>query len=197
MMKTAAPLFAAAIAALLAGPAFADPVTKTVTIDKPKYEITRTTVRDKEAGTFVRDTEATRKADGATATRHNERARTETGFTASGEATNFAGKTRSYDLTRTRTETGSTSVGSFTRPSGETFTTAGERNRTETGHTSSQSITNAAGAVVYDRDVSVSRANGQVNRSVDVSRAEGFRPPHRAQRPQRNHERRRRWNANH
>jgi hypothetical protein len=189
MMKTATPLFAAAIAALLAGPAFAAPVTKTVTIDKPKYEITRTTVRDKEAGTFVRAADVTRKADGATAERHDERTRTATGFTASGEASNFAGKTRSYDLTRTRTETGATTDGSYTRPDGKTFTVAGERTRTETGHTSSRTITNAAGETVFDRDVSVSRAGGQVTRSVDVTRAQGFHPPRhllpRANRPNR------------
>jgi hypothetical protein len=81
--------------------ALAEPVTRTVTIDTPRYEGTRTTTRDREAGTMVRDTEVTRRSDGATASRHVERQRTENGFTVSGNATAFNGATRSFQVTQT------------------------------------------------------------------------------------------------
>jgi len=87
--------------------ALADPVTRTVTIDTPRLDGTRTTTRDREAGTVVRDTTVTRNADGAVATRHYERQRTETGYTASGTATGFNGATRSFEVTGTRATDGS------------------------------------------------------------------------------------------
>ena len=96
-------LFVPALAAVLAIPAFAEPVTKTVTIDRPNYDGTRTIVRDKDAGTLSRDTQVTRASDGATATREYDRTRTADGFTASGSSTNFKGETRSFERTHTRT----------------------------------------------------------------------------------------------
>ena len=92
------------IGAALCAPAaaLAEPRTRTVTIDTPRFEGSRTVTRDREAGTLVRDAELTRRSDGATATRHYERQRTETGFTASGTATGFNGGTRSFEVTRTR-----------------------------------------------------------------------------------------------
>lgn len=188
-------LLVPALVAILAGPAFAEPVTKTITIDRPNVDGTRTIVRDREAGTLTRDTEVTRASDGATATRHYERARTEDGFTASGSATNFEGQTRSFERTRTRTDTGSATSGSYTTRGGETYDVSGNRTRTDTGFTANQNIKDSTGATVFNRDVTATRADGQVTRSVDVTRAEGFRPPHRPERPERNHERRRRANA--
>jgi hypothetical protein len=166
-----------AFIAALATPALADPVTKTVTIDKPNFEGTRIIVRDKEAGTLSRDSEVTRKSDGAIATRSYDRARTEDGVTASGSGTNFRGQTRSFNLDRSRTETGSVTTGAFTGRGGNTFDIAGSRNRTDTGFTANQSVTNAAGERVYNRDKSVSRSGGQVSRSVNVTRAQGFKGP--------------------
>ena len=183
-------LLVPALAAILAGPAFAEPVTKTVTIDRPNYDGTRTTVIDKDAGTLSRDTQVTRASDGATATRSFDRARTDTGFTASGSSTNFDGKTRSFEQTRTHTDAGSTSSGSYTTRGGETYTTSGNRARTDTGFTANQNIKDSAGTTVYNRDVTATRADGQIARSVDVTRAEGFRPPHRPERPQGGHPRR-------
>jgi hypothetical protein len=190
-------LLVPALAAILAGPVMAEPVTKTVTIDRPNYDGTTTIVRDKDAGTLSRDTQVTRASDGATATREYDRARTADGFTASGSATNFDGETRSFERTRTRTDAGSTTSGSYTTRGGETYTTSGNRTRTDTGFTANQNIKDGTGATVFNRDVTATRADGQVTRSVDVTRAEGFRPPHRPNRPEGNHERRRRWNANH
>jgi hypothetical protein len=98
-----------ALGAVLCAPAaaLAEPATRTVTFDGPRAEGTRTVTRDREAGTLVRDTQVTRRSDGATASRHYERQRTETGFTASGTATGFNGGTRSFEVTRTRGAEGS------------------------------------------------------------------------------------------
>lgn len=161
----------------LATAAVAEEKTRTVTFDGPRYEGTRTTTRDREAGSLSRDTSVTRKADGAVATREFDRQRTEGGVTASGSGTNFAGETRSFDYARTRTDTGATSSGHFTGHDGQTYTLSGNRTRTEGGFTANQNIVNGSGATVYNRDVSVSRANGQMSRSVDVTRAQGFHPP--------------------
>ena len=177
-------LLVPALAAIIVGPVMAEPVTKTITIDRPNYDGTTTIVRDKDAGTLSRDTQITRASDGATATREFDRARTANGSTASGSATNFDGKTRSFENTRTRTDTGSSTSGSYTTRGGETYTTSGNRTRTDTGFTANQNIKDAAGATVFNRDVTAARADGHITRSVDVTRAEGFRPPHRPERPQ-------------
>lgn len=166
------------VAALIAGPALAEPVTKTVTRDGPKYDSTRTTVRDKEAGTLSRDATVTRDSDGATATRSYDRARTDTGATASGSRTGFNGKTSTFDLERTKTANGSTTVGTATGPNGGTLNYTGSRERTDHGYTANQTVVNGHGTTVYDRNVSQTRADGQVTRSVDVTRAAGFHPRH-------------------
>jgi hypothetical protein len=162
---------------VFASGALADPVTKTLTIDKPNFEGSRTVIRDKEAGTLSRDAELTRKSDGATATRSYDRARTDDGFTASGNSTNFRGQTRSFNLDRSRNQTGATTTGTFTGRGGENYDLSGNRSRTETGFIANQSVTNSAGERVYNRDRSVSRADGQVMRSTSVTRAEGFKRP--------------------
>lgn len=97
------------IGAALCAPAaaLAEPVTRTVTIDTPRVEGTRTVTRDREAGTVVRGANVTRRGDGATASSHYERQRTETGYTASGTATGFNGATRSFTATGTRAADGS------------------------------------------------------------------------------------------
>ena len=165
-------------AALLVAPAMAEPVTKTVTIDGPKYDTTRTTVRDKAAGTVSRDATVTRDRDGATATRSYDRAKTADGVTASGTATGFNGKTRSFGYQRTKTANGSTATGTATGPNGGTLNYTGSRERTDHGFTANQNIVNGQGRTLYNRDVVQSRANGEVTRSVDVTRAVGFNPRH-------------------
>lgn len=92
------------IGALLCAPAvaLAEPVTRTVTIDTPRYEGSRTTTRDRDAGTLVRDTNLTRREDGAVASRHFERRRSEEGVSGSGTATGFNGGTRSFEFSRPR-----------------------------------------------------------------------------------------------
>jgi hypothetical protein len=93
-----------ALGAALFAPAaaLADPITRTMTIDGPRVQGSRTVTRDRDAGTVTRDATLTRRSDGATATRHYERRRTADGFTASATATGFNGGTRSFEVTRVR-----------------------------------------------------------------------------------------------
>ncbi len=93
-------LLAGAAATMFATAAFADPVTRKITIDTPKYEGTKTITRDREEGTLSRDTDLIRKADGATASRDYARTRTTDGYTAEGSLTRFNGKTYDYDARR-------------------------------------------------------------------------------------------------
>jgi hypothetical protein len=167
-----------ALAAAIATPALAEPRTRTVTVDRPNYEGSRTTVRDPQAGTVSHDAEVARKSDGATATRSYDRVRTDTGFTASGSATGFDGKTRSFESTRTRTENGSVTNGTYTGRGAETYTLSGNRVRGEGGFSATQKIVkNSSGETIYNRDITATRANGQISRSVNVTRKQGVRPP--------------------
>lgn len=161
----------------VSGAAFAEPVTRTTTYDGPKTDGTRTSVRDKAAGTYSRDTSVTRASDGATATREYDRARTETGVTVSGSATGFAGNTRSFDYDRTRTDTDYTASGTATGRGGQSYTLAGQGTKTDTGYTRDRTITNGSGTTVSDRSVVATRANGQVSRTVSTSRAAGAPRP--------------------
>jgi hypothetical protein len=166
------------IAALAAsGAAFAEPVTRTTTYDGPKVDAVRVTVRDRAAGTYSRDTTATRASDGATATRSYDRTHTNGGVTANGTATGFNGKTRSFDYERTRTDSGYTASGTATGRSGQTYTLAGQGTRTDTGYTRNRTVTDGAGATIYDRSVVASRFGGQVTRDVSVTRAAGVHRP--------------------
>lgn len=165
----------ASAAAMFATAANAQPVTKTTTVDRPNYEGTRVVVRDKAAGTATRNTDVTRKSDGATASRDFSRTRTDTGSTVSGSSTGFNGKSSSFEASRTRTDTGFTSSGTATGRNGQTYTMTGNRTRTENGYTSNRNVVNGSGATVYNRDASVSRANGQVTRSVNTTRPAGRR----------------------
>lgn len=133
--------------ALLATGAVAQ--TRTKTFDGPNYQGTRTVTRDRDAGTLSRDAEVTRKSDGAVATRSYDRQRTEDGYTATGTRTGFNGQSQTF---------------------------SGNGQRTGDGFTRNQTVRNGAGDTVFDRNVAVSRANGQVNRQVNTTRAEGFHP---------------------
>jgi hypothetical protein len=167
-------LLLAGMGALLATGALAQ--TRTQTFNGPKFEGSRTVTRDREAGTLSRDVEVTRKSDGAVATRSFDRRRTDDGVTASGSATNFKGQTRDWSYERSRTENGYTASGTSTGFNGQNYTFSGNGARTENGFNRSQTLRNGAGETLYDRQVAVSRANGQVSRQVNVTRAEGFRP---------------------
>jgi hypothetical protein len=165
-------------AALAATTAVAEPVTKTVTIDRPNYDATRVIVRDKEAGTYTRDTDIVRERDGASASRDYSRTRTDTGVVASGSATGFAGKTRSFDYERTHTDSGSVTTGTATGRNGQNYALSGNRTRTGSGFTANQNVVNTGnGRTIYDRNVAVDRSGGNVTRSVDVTRAKGFHRP--------------------
>lgn len=167
----------AGAALAMASNAMAEPITRTTTVDRPNYDATQVAVRDPATGTVSRDTTVTRASDGATATRTYDRARTDTGVTASGSATGFAGRTRSFDYERTRTDNGYTASGTATGRNGQTYTATGNRTRTENGFTANQNVVNGAGTTVYNRDAAVSRSGGQINRSVNVTRAPGFHRP--------------------
>ncbi len=171
-MKTILLISMAALAA--SGPAAAEPVIRTTIFDGPRVDATRVAVPDREAGTFKRDTTATRTSDGATASRTYDRTRTDSGVAVSGSATGFAGNTRSYAYERSRSDNGYTTGGTATGRNGQTYALAGQGTRTETGFTRSQSIANASGRTLYQRDVVAARADGHVTRNVSVTRAAGF-----------------------
>jgi hypothetical protein len=174
-MKTL--IFFASAAAMLATPVYADPQTRTVTVDGPKFDGARTIVRDKQAGTLTRESDFVRARDGATASSNYSRTRTGDGVSVSGSRTGFAGRTSSYAYDRTRIDTGSTTTGTATGRDGQTYILSGNRMKTDTGFTANQRIVNSNGQTVYNRDTTVSRSGGNTTRSVDVTRANGFRKP--------------------
>ncbi|WP_310495970.1 hypothetical protein [Sandarakinorhabdus sp.] len=174
-IKTAAVSLGLASLLVLASTAVAEPVTSTKTIDNAKISGTIVTTRDPDTRTQTRDAEVTRKSDGAVAVSSATRTRTDDGVTASGSRTGFDGKTSSFDYTRTRTETGYAETGTRTGKNGQTLTLDGSGTRTADGAARSRSLTNGAGEVVASRDVTVSRANGQVTRNVQTVRPEGAR----------------------
>jgi hypothetical protein len=149
--------------------------TKTVTIEKPKGTATKTVTRDKEAGTLVVDGSATRNSDGATATRHRERTKTEDGVSGSGSQTGFNGKTRSYEYDRTRTDNGFTTTGSATDKQGRAYEYDAYGRKTETGRESERNVTRD-GEQVYNRRASVARVDGEVQRNVTTVRDPSFKP---------------------
>lgn len=150
--------------------------TNTVTVDRPNYSGTRTTVIDPETGTASRDGTLTRKADGAVATREFDRTRTENGVTIQGNATNFAGETRNLDYNRTRTDTGSTATGTFTRRNGEAVTYTGSTTRGDGSFAAQQNVTGANGQSLYARSATTTRTDAGITRSVNATRAPGFHP---------------------
>ena len=144
-------LLAGIAAVLIAPTAAADPVTKTITVDTPRYEGTKTITRDQEAGSLSRDAELTRKSDGAVATRDYDRQRTDTGVTASGSTTRFNGDTRSFDYERTRTAHGYNATGTVTRFNGQTYDYSAKLRRGEYRVGKSQVLRNSSGQVVAAR----------------------------------------------
>ncbi|MEP6785718.1 MAG: hypothetical protein ABI898_08245 [Sphingomonadales bacterium] len=166
-------------ATILASAATAEPVTRTTTYDGSKYEGTRVVTRDSATGTVTRDSDSTRKSDGATASRDYTRTRADGSVTAAGSETGFAGKTRSFDYARTRTDTGYTASGTATGRNGQTYALSGQGARTDTGYTRDKTITNGSGKTLYDRSVVATRADGQVSRNVETTRAQGFHPRQR------------------
>jgi len=146
-------LLAGIVAVLMAPAAAADPVTKTITVDTPRYEGTKTITRDKEAGSLSRDAELTRKSDGAVATREYDRQRTDSGVTASGSTTRFDGDTRSFDYDRTRTAHGYNATGTVTGFNGKTYDYSAKLRRGEYRVGKSQVLRNENGRVVAARRV--------------------------------------------
>src|SRR5262245_21728929 len=144
-------LLAGVAAALIAPAAMADPVTRTVTIDTPRYEGTRTVTRDQEAGSLSRDTDVTLKSDGATASRDYDRQRTDTGVTESGSTTRFNGDTRSFDYERTRTAHGYNATGTVTGFNGNTYDYSAKLRRGEYRVGRTQVLRNDSGQIVAAR----------------------------------------------
>lgn len=133
--------------------ALADPVTRTYTIDTPRYEGEKTVVRDREVGTVSKDAELTRKSDGAVAIREYDRARTDSGAVALGSTTRFNGDTRSFDYERTRTAHGYNADGSVTRFNGDTYDYNAKVRRGEHRVARTQVLRNDSGKVVAARRV--------------------------------------------
>jgi len=146
-------LLAGIAAVLIAPTAAADPVTKTITVDTPRYEGTKTITRDQEAGSLSREAELTRKSDGAVATRDYDRQRTDTGVTASGSTTRFNGDTRSFDYDRTRTAHGYNATGTLTGFNGNSYDYSAKLRRGEYRVAKSQVLRNENGRVVAARRV--------------------------------------------
>lgn len=149
---------------------------RTSTVDSPNFSGSRTTTIDPATGTASRDGTVVRKSDGAVATRSVDRTRTDSGVTIEGNASNFAGETRSVDYARTRTDTGSTATGSFTRRNGETLTYQGSSARGDGSFATQQQVTGANGQSLYARTATSTRTEAGINRSVNTTRATGFRP---------------------
>lgn len=173
-MKTALTL--ATIAALVAVPAAAQQ-TRTKTYDGPNVSAETTTTVDREAGTIDRDRSATNKNTGETASSTFNRQRTETGAVVSGSQTGFKGRTRGFEGERVRNENGSTFEGTATGRGGQEYGLFGSRSRDGQGNSSaSQRVTNSAGDTVYGRDRTTTRSNGQVNRTTNTTRKQGYKP---------------------
>ncbi|SIN68912.1 hypothetical protein SAMN02745824_1841 [Parasphingorhabdus marina DSM 22363] len=166
------PLLAIAVAA----PVTAQEQTRTVTIDTPRVEGERIITRDREAGTLDRNSELTRKSDGATATSDYNRTRTENGWVASGAQTDFQGRTRSFDYERERTENGFRANGTATGRNGETYNYDAGRRRTENGYVAGRRLQNSDGDTLYSRRVKAKRTENGVSRTVKTNRAAGFKP---------------------
>jgi len=114
-----------AAAGLIAAPALAQQ-TRTVTIDTPRYEGTRTAERDRAEGTQTRETDVTRKSDGATASRDFSRQRTEDGVTRDRTGTDFQGRTATSHYERERTAHGWQASGERVQRDGDVLTYQGQ-----------------------------------------------------------------------
>jgi hypothetical protein len=183
MIKT--PLMIVSLAALaLAAPLGAQEKTRTRTYEGPNVTGTATTTVNPETGTATRDRAVTNVETGKTATSSAVRQRTETGSTIGVAQTGPNGGTRSLEGERARTEGGSTFTGTATGRGGQSYGLAGSRSRDGQGNSqASQSVTNAAGETLAARSRVTTRADGQVNRTVSRTRAEGVSRPPRVRRP--------------
>jgi hypothetical protein len=146
-----------AVAIAASSAAFAEPVTRTVTFDTPRYDGTRTTTRDREAGSLERDTVLTRSSDGAVAIRSYDRQRTDTGASLSGSTTRFNGDTRSFDAERTRTARGHRTEGGVTGFNGERYAYHAAGRRTPNGFVRRQGLRDSDGDLVAGRRIAVRR----------------------------------------
>lgn len=183
MFKT--PMMIASLAALaLAAPLAAQEKTRTKTYEGPHVTGTQTTTVNPETGTATRDRAVTNVETGKTATSSAVRQRTETGSTIGVVQTGPNGGTRSLEGERVRTEGGSTFTGTATGRGGQTYGLAGSRSRDGQGNSqASQSVTNAAGETLAARDRVTTRSGGQVNTTINKTRAEGVSRPPRTRRP--------------
>ena len=135
-MKTSIVL-ALAAAGLTATPALAQ-ASRTVAMDGPRYEATRSSAYDRDEQSLSRETEVTRKSDGATANSTFERQRTEDGVTRDRATTDFAGRESSTSYERHRTSEGWESEGQHVRHDGTVADYTGQGTRTETGYVAHQ-----------------------------------------------------------
>ncbi|MDG2534682.1 hypothetical protein P6144_13550 [Sphingomonas sp. HITSZ_GF] len=156
--------------ALIALPAHAQS-THSTTVDRPNYEGSRTVTRDGQ-GSVSLDSSVTRKSDGATASRDYDRTRTDSGWTASGSTTGFAGRTAGFNASHSHGGgTASTSASaSATGFGGRSVNYQASAARTGNGYTRSADLTGGNGRLLHSRDVSQSRGNGYFSRSVSTSR---------------------------
>ncbi|MFM7402731.1 MAG: hypothetical protein ACKO1N_01280 [Erythrobacter sp.] len=158
--------------------------TRARTFEGPNATSVQTTTVNPEAGNATRSREVTNLNTGNTATSNAVRQRTETGATVSVVQTGLQGNSRSLEGERTRTDNGSTFTGTATGANGETYGLAGSRSRDGQGNSqASQSVTNGAGETLAQRDRTTTRSEGQVNRTVSRTRAEGVSRPPRTRRP--------------
>lgn len=119
-------------AGLAATPALAQQ-SKTVTVDAPRYEGTRTATYDHDEHTLTRETDVTRKSDGATASSSFERQRTDDGVTRERSSTDFEGRTSSSNYERQQTADGWEAEGQHVRRNGTVADYTGQGTRTENG----------------------------------------------------------------
>ena len=161
-------------AILVASPAMAER-TKTVSVDNDKVSGSKTITRDGQGNVSI-DGELTRKRDGATATHNYDRTRTQSGWTASGNQTDFEGRSRGFDYQRDRTENGFEASGSGYNRRGDQFDYSAYGNRGENSRERGRNVTRN-GAVVYDRlDTAIRNDAGQIVRNRTVTRDPSFRP---------------------
>jgi hypothetical protein len=165
--RTAVSAFFLIIAAPALAQEAAGPETATRSFDTSRASGSTTITRND--GDVSRDSQVTRKSDGASLTSSRDRTRDDSGFSSSATRTGFDGRTatRSYD--RSRTETGFTESGSVTGRGGRSYTLDGSRSRTGSGFTRNRQIRTDEGRILASRDVEVTRDNGQISRSVAAS----------------------------
>jgi hypothetical protein len=110
-----------AILALAAAGLFAVPASaqdgRTASFENDNYSATRTVTHG--GGTTTRDTEVTRKSDGATAESSFVRQRTDTGVTRNRSTTHFDGRTSSTSYERWRTPHGWRAEGQHVQRDGD------------------------------------------------------------------------------